>query len=391
MNPYYFDWAATAPMSERSLQTYLDTARTFRGNPSALHKEGIAAAQELAKQRKITAELLGFQDKQVYFTSGATESNAIVLQSLLWKRKAGRIIFSALEHDSILQYRRLLQTYGFDVRIIGAPNGYVSLSQLQNTLTDDTQMVCIMLVNNVLGTVQDIEALASVIREHQKRVNRVVHFHCDAVQALGKIPWNPNDLDIDSASFSAHKFQGPKGTGILYQRNATIDPLSRGGNQEMGVRPGTEHLAAIAAMNVALRQIIEEHEILLQHGMRLRRIFEEAIAPHASLMHLLSPSIDTDHPVTPFIITCAVPGVPSEVFTRVLYDGGFCVSSGSACSNNAPKGSDSLLTQTGFSPREASGAIRISFGQETTEEQMHQLCDRLITEAKTMTSMIRKR
>ncbi|MFA7019527.1 MAG: aminotransferase class V-fold PLP-dependent enzyme, partial [Sphaerochaetaceae bacterium] len=238
MKLHYFDWAATAPISEQALYTYHKVAKEYPGNPSSLHKEGQRSAKRLAAEREKTADLLQVAPEQIYYTAGGTESNSIVLNSLLWKRKPGRIIFSGLEHSSILQYRHFLETKGFEVISIRSPGGFVDIEALQENLTDNTQLVCVMLVNNILGTVQDLTSIAKILRQRAKPI----HLHCDAVQAVGKISFNLSDLDVDSASFSAHKFQGPRGTGILYQKSNTLQSLSRGGGQEQGLRSGTEHL-----------------------------------------------------------------------------------------------------------------------------------------------------
>jgi len=391
MIPYYFDWAATSPMSERSIQAYVETARNYRGNPSALHKDGVAAAKALHAERERTARLLKVSPKEIIYTSGATESNAIILQSLLWRPNPGRVVLSAIEHDSVLQYRRILESHGYEVELVRAPGGYVDPESLAQALNETTQMVCIMLVNNVLGTVQDMSELTRVIRNHEQRYGRRVHVHCDAVQAPGKIPFNLGSLGVDSASFSAHKFQGPKGTGFLYLRSESWEPLSRGGGQERGIRPGTEHLAAIVAMNIALEEALLTEGESLEQGALLRRLFEKSIAEEGSLVKLISPPFTSFHQCTPFIFTCVVPHIPSEVFTRIMYDKGFCISSGSACSNNASKGSNDLLTGAGIASTDAGSAVRISFGADTDEHQIRLLAETMIREARKMSSLMRKR
>lgn len=391
MIPYYFDWAATSPMSERSIQAYVDTARNYRGNPSALHKDGTAAAKVLASERERSARLLHVSPKKIVYTSGATESNAIVLQSLLWRPNPGQVILSAIEHDSVLQYRRILESHGYEVTLLPAPGGYVDPDDLSKALCENTRMVCIMLVNNVLGTVQDIQALSRVIRSHEQSTGRSVHLHCDAVQAIGKIPFDLSSRDIDSASFSAHKFQGPKGTGILYLRADSWEPLSRGGNQERGIRPGTENLAGIVAMNEALEETLSDQDRFLEQGERLRRVFEACIANETQVVKLISPAYESSRSCTPFILTCTVPKIPSEVFTRIMYDKGFCISSGSACSNNASKGSEGMLGGANITHEDAASAIRISFGRDTDEKQVRLLAETLIREARSLASIMRKR
>lgn len=391
MDPYYFDWAATSPMSERSIKAYTDTVRAYRGNPSALHKEGVEAAKFLSREREKSASLLKVSAKQIVYTSGATESNSIVLQSLLWRRSPGKVIISAIEHDSILQYRRLLENKGFNVVFLKAPQGYVDPESVAKALDDKTQMVCIMQVNNVLGTVQDIPSIAKVIRSYGQTTGRSIHLHCDTVQAIGKIPFDLPSMDVDSASFSAHKFQGPKGTGILFLKSGNLEPLSRGGGQEYGYRAGTENIGAIAAMNTALEDSLDSLDSVYSHITKLRDRFEDNIGKEKNLLSLLSPSIASDRPVSPSIVSLAVKGIPSEVFTRVMYDRGFCISSGSACSNNAPKKGEGVLAGASISSEDAASAIRISFGPETQLSQIDELTETLVRQANLMRSMIRKR
>jgi len=390
MTVQYFDWAATSPISERALSAYTESARTYRGNPSSLHEDGRAAARFLTMQRQASARLLGVQPQQICYTSGATEANAIIMQSLLWRRQPGKVILSSLEHDSILQYRRLLETYGFEVVIVGAPKGYVDPKEIAANLDERTQMICLLLVSNVLGTVQDIASVSSLLARHRQETGRRVHLHCDAVQAIGKITFDLDKLGVDSASFSAHKFQGPRGTGMLYLGTSTVEALSRGGAQEQGIRPGTEHVAAIAAMNVALEDALAQEQEHLLRARRIRRAFERRLEDHAGLM-LLSPSVDSGLAATPYICSVAAQGVPSEVLTRILYDMGYCVSSGSACSNNAPGKKHGLLVSAGFSPSLASSAIRVSFGPDTAEDEIIGLADAIGTEAGKLKKITRKR
>lgn len=385
MKLHYFDWAATAPISEQALYTYHKVAKEYPGNPSSLHKEGQRSAKRLATEREKTADLLQVAPEQIYYTAGGTESNSIVLNSLLWKRKPGRIIFSGLEHSSILQYRHFLETKGFEVISIRSPGGFVDIEALQENLTDNTQLVCVMLVNNILGTVQDLTTIAKILRQQVKPI----HLHCDAVQAVGKISFNLSDLDVDSASFSAHKFQGPRGTGILYQKSNTLQSLSRGGGQEQGLRSGTEHLAAIAAMNSALEETVSHLEQRLKKGNQLRTIFEAELEKFP-LVTLLSPSINSGAPVTPFVLSLAVKNLPAEVFTRILFDKGFCVSSGSACSSNSPHKRGGLFLEAGFTDEQASSSFRISFTSQTTEEQIRALAQTIGEEALRLHTLLRK-
>lgn len=389
MIPRYFDWAATTPMCAQALQAYQQTALTYIGNPSSLHKAGIDAAAFLKEQRGQTAILLGVPATTITYTSGATESDSIPILAQLWRRTPGRIIFSSIEHDAISQYRRLLQDKGFDIKILRARDGYVDPDELASLLTADTQLVCVMLVNNVVGTVQPIAEIAQRIRIFQKETGKMIHLHCDAVQALGKIPIDLIHLDVDSAAFSAHKFQGPRGVGILYNRTANLTALSKGGGQERMLRPGTENTAGIAAMNAALDNTMNGLPENLAKATVLRRDFEQRLSSLRGVA-LVSPSMDSNGRVSPYIAAISIHGIPSEIFTRVMYDRGYCISSGSACSNNTKLKSDTLLTSMGFSPSTAASTIRISFGPATSREELAQLCDTIQEESEKLQHIVRK-
>lgn len=387
MRTHYFDWAATTPISDKALQTYIESAKNYSANPSALHAEGKKARQFLEEQRAQIAKFLNVENKQLIFTSGATESNAIVLNSLLLRPKAGGVIFSSLEHDSMLQYNSFLTLKGFKVELLKGSRGFVTAQGLENLLTDDTQLVSIMLVSNVLGTIQNIKELVKVVRSYEERGGRKIHVHCDATQALGKIDFDLGELDLDSASFSAHKINGPRGVGLLYLKSGRIEVISRGGSQEMGIRGGTENVAAIAAMRCAIEESLTDLETKRLKAIKLRELFEKKIS-NCKAVTLLSPNYN-DNCVANILMVAT--NAPSEVFTRILYDKGFCVSSGSACSNNAPNKKNNLLLLNGFTDKEAANALRISFGYDTTEEQITKLAETICLEAEKFNAMTRSR
>ncbi len=362
MERLYFDTAATTAMGKRPLEVYREVAQQYIGNPSSLHKEGRQAANRLAEERSLTARLLEVEESQLFYTSGATESNAIILTSLLWKRKSGRVLMSALEHSSVTGYKPLLERHGFEVITLKTPGGYLDLDSLERELTPKTQLVCVTLVSNLLGTLQDLSKIVSLVRSRSP----LAHIHCDAAQAIGKVAFNLKELDVDSASFSGHKFRGPRGVGLLYLKSGTLQVASSGGGQEGGIRGGTEALPAIAALNAALEESLSNLETTLAKGRELHRLFVKRLK-EIPAFELLSPSKGE---FTPFIITIAIMGFPGEVFSRILYDRGFCLSSGSACSSNSPKANKSLFLNASFTPAQAEGSLRISFDRDTTQEEL---------------------
>ncbi|WP_320130832.1 cysteine desulfurase family protein [uncultured Sphaerochaeta sp.] len=367
----YFDNAATTPMGKEALEAYEATALDYIGNPSALHLEGRKAKQELQDCRENIARLLKVSPLNLTFTSGATESNSIVMNNLLWTQKPGEVILSNIEHPSISEYARLLKQVGWNVITINAPQGFIQPEDLKKALTKETRLVCCMLVNNVVGSIQNIAGLVETVREFQKQNGRKIHFHTDAVQALGKIPFSLSDLGVDSASFSAHKFNGPRGIGILYNTDSGLQALCRGGDQEDGLRPGTENLASIKAMTVALEQAFAFREEHFKKATAIQDMLQEELREFTQL----SPRSNC----SPYILALSVKPIPSEVFTRMLFDQGFCVSSGSACSNNVKKKGETVLSAMLVKPADSRSSIRLSFGYDTTLEDAKTLAETIRT------------
>jgi cysteine desulfurase len=361
----YFDNAATTPMSLEALQTYEKTATEYIGNPSALHKEGLEAKALLQQCRSSIANLLEVPSQSLVFTSGATESNSIILNNLVWTQRPGQVILSGIEHPSVAEYARLLRQLGWIVTSLNAPEGFVRTEDLKAALTDQTRLVICMLVNNVVGSIQNISELVGVVREYQTKTGRKIHFHTDAVQALGKIPFSLTGLNVDSASFSAHKFNGPRGIGILYTINPGLQSLSRGGEQENGLRPGTENLPAIAAMTTALENAFSSMEDHLRNVNEINALLRSELSEFT----ILSPQKDS----SPYILNLSVAPLPSEVFARILYDNGFCISSGSACSNNSKQKGETVLSSMLIHSSDAKSSIRLSLGFNTTLPEAREL------------------
>ncbi len=375
---HYFDWTATTPMSRNAIDAYSETAGRYIGNPSSTHPLGLLAKARLDQERTRIAAILGVKAKDLYFTSGGTESDSIILSSLLQSPSPGEIITSAIEHSAILEFRKTLESAGWTFTALKCPGGYLNLDDLRAALNDKVRMVCLMKVNNVTGTVQDTAAAASIIRDHSRRTGRPIHIHCDAVQALGKIPFRPESEDLDSAAFSAHKVCGPRGVGLLWCRSRSISPLSRGGGQEKGLRPGTENLAGICAMGVAIEDAVSS----LERNYPIVKSYRRSLLDTAVEcgFKILSP-IDCgplDGPkASPYILNISVRPAPSEVFLRVMADKGFCLSAGSACSSNSRGKAESVLSAMNIDPADRMSSIRISIGADNTEDQVKGLCTAL--------------
>lgn len=361
----YFDNAATTKLSERALQAYSDTARLFWGNPSSVHRLGLEARRKLEEERSAIARLMGLPSSSLFFTSGATESIAAVISSLLFTTP-GKIIISRIEHEAVASWLPVLRQHGWKTEELRAKGGFVSAEDLRAALTPDTKLVAIMAVNNVTGAIEPIEELVRTVREYEKEGRRRIFFFSDSVQALGKVEYSPDKLGIDGASFSGHKINGPRGIGMLYLRNpSAFRPLAPAGGQEKGKRGGTENLPAISALRAAAEEwLSDQAEKNAKAAERKARIVE---ALRSCGYDLISPEHSS-----PYIVSFSSL-LPSEVYTRMLSDRGVCASSGSACSNNAKGEGEKILLGMGVRPDTASRAVRISLSNSTTDEEIEGL------------------
>lgn len=361
----YFDNAATTLLSKRASEEYIKTALLYSGNPSSIHRLGLKAKKELEKRREHIASILSIEPSSIIFTSGATEAISLFFQSLLWMEK-GTIIISRIEHEAVSSWIPYLKKMGWNVILLKAKGGFVRPEDLLSSLTPDTKAVAIMSVNNTIGTIQPIKELVECTREYEKKNGRKILFFSDSVQALGKIDLRLKEWDIDGASFSGHKINGPRGIGFLYSKNPElIRPLAQAGGQERGKRGGTENLPAIASFDTALTSYLENRE---ENEKRIREIKDYLVREITKI----GLNIFTPQNSSPYILSIEAP-LPSEVFTRMLMDKNICVSSGSACSNNAKGKTEGVLEAMGIQNQRAKKAIRISMSNDTTMQEAEEL------------------
>jgi len=358
---HYFDWASSA------IPEYPRFNAPF-GNPSSLHHEGRLAKEALESARSRCAGVLNVPPETLYFTSGGTESNCIVLYSYIARQGAGRITASLGEHSSVTENLRILDRLGRQTGVIPIdPLGRVTEALLLKTLTqyDNTRFAAIMAVNNETGTINDIAGLRKIM------AGKPVHFHCDMVQAAGKIPVDIVGSGVDSASFSAHKIGGPRGIGLLYLRKP-LEVLYTGGGQEKHIRPGTENV--IGAL--ALAQCLENHalpEIVAEEYAKAkarcdRLICELKKIARCRLIPAERESDDYAAEFSPYIVQAAFKDIPGEVMARALDDLGFAVSTGSACSSARPE--RPVLAAMGIDDKLGLEGIRVSQGWSTTDEEI---------------------
>ncbi len=379
----YLDWAATAIPDPAVLEESQEIALNYYGNPSSYHKPGKKARDKVTETRQRCASLLGVKPEQIIFTSGGTEGNNLVFGSLLRKKKSFSLIISGIEHPSGYDPAFLLKEKGGIIKTVNAAeDGIVDPRRFAELIDKDTALISVMLVNNETGAIQPIAEIADHIRKKEKEYRTRIHFHCDMVQALAKIPVDMNQLDIDSASFSAHKFRGPRGTGFLYLRKEK-DFYTAGGEQEMGFRPGTENLPGIWGMSRTMEKYIP---LVPDNSIKIGALRKTLRNQIQSLEFCrLIPEKSTDL-YSPYIITFFVPRIPGEILVRVLSDKGFAVSTGSACSRTSTKRTRGL-EHMGISKETALSALRVSFGYTTTAEEISEFCDALRDEVPLLLSM----
>lgn len=356
----YFDNAATTKIYDDALTSYVQVSQKFFGNPSSLHQLGVDAYQVLIKARAQVASLLSVLPEEIFFTSGGTESNNWAIKgTALEKSVFGKhIITTKIEHPSVLQTCKQLERFGFEVTYLDVDSkGIVSVDQLKENLRKDTILVSVMAVNNEVGAVQPIAEIAKVLEEYPS-----IHFHVDAVQAVERASQLLAIGRIDLLSLSAHKFHGPRGVGILYKKfGRKIQALLTGGGQEKGERSTTENLPGIVATTKALRMSLEEKSVTSELRSQLWK--ELVTKPE---IRIFSPEDGASH-----VLCFAIKGVRGEVVVHAFENHGIYISTTSACSSKKADSSSTLYAMN--VPTEwATGAVRVSFSNDNTKEEVEQ-------------------
>lgn len=366
----YADNAATTKMSRTAINAMLPYMETIYGNPSSLHTVGQTAAESLQNFRETIAKTLGVTAREIYFTSGGSESdNQAILTAAQYgaKKDKRHIISTAFEHHAVLHTLKKLEKQGYEIELLDVgPNGTVTAEQVKNAIRFDTCLVTIMYANNEIGSVMPIAEIGKICRE------RGVFFHTDAVQAAGHLPINAAEQNIDMLSLSAHKFHGPKGVGVLYiRRGIPVANLIEGGAQEQGKRAGTENLAGIAGMTAALTEAVEHMDENTRKVTALRDRLIEGLkkVPHSAL---------NGDPVNrlPGNVSMCFEGIEGESLLLMLDEYGICASSGSACTSGSLDPSHVLLA-IGRPHEIAHGSLRLSICEENTEEEVDYMLEKI--------------
>jgi cysteine desulfurase len=377
----YLDWAATALPDGDVLESKNKVEMEYFGNPSSLHGEGKRARELLFKSRQKVAEVLGCSSSEIVFTSGGTESNNMILFSLLkrpsrqsLKSEHGRkkhIIISGLEHLSVYNPAVNLEKMGFRVTIIRAgEDGRIKPEKIASALDEHVVLVSLMFVNNETGAVQPVAEVGQLIKKYANSTGRSIIFHVDAVQGFGKLPFKPLEWSVDAASISAHKLGGPKGSGAFFLRKG-IKPefLYTGGEQEEKRRPGTEDIAGCYGLARVAGKSMQHMEERYEKVMKIMARLINNLSSIQGIVFI--PAIRSgqyEGGFSPYILKIAFPPIPGEVLVRMCEERGFFISTGSACSSRQKKSRHRVLANMGIKEEVASSSIRISIGWKTKDE-----------------------
>ena len=358
----YLDHAATTAVWPQAARAALEAMTDGFANPSSRHGPGLEAARRLGAHRGTVAAALGCDPEEVCFTSGGTEGDGWAIRGALTlgKRRGAHIVTTAIEHAAVLEPMKALRQEGYEVTFL-APDraGHIDPQAVADALRPDTVLLSMMLVNNELGTLLPVAQAARLVKER----GCPALVHTDAVQAFLKVPFTPRALGVDLLTVSGHKVGAPKGIGALYlRRGLKLPPLLAGGGQERGLRPGTEPTAQIAAFAAACAAWGAD-ALITKRILEVKNYAAETLAalPGAELVSAGD---------APHILALSLPGYPSEMLVRALWDRGICVSSGSACHRGKPS---HVFAALGLPKRTLMGVLRVSFGPENTRADVDRL------------------
>lgn len=362
----YFDNSATTPIFPQSLDAYIKTSQRIIGNPSSLHDLGNQANRLLQQARKQIAELITVTPDEIYFTSGGTEGDNWVLKgTMIEKREYGNhMIISGIEHPAVSETAEQLKSLGVEVSIAPVNNqGFVIVDELKKLIRKDTVLVSIMAVNNEIGSIQPILEISELLKEYPK-----IHFHVDAVQAIGKVSLSEWLTErVDFATFSAHKFHGPRGIGFIYwKKGRRLAPLLNGGGQEKNQRSGTENVPAIVAMAKALRIALDRKLQKPDHTKHLKEVLINALKAYEKVT-----IFSEGEAYAPHILCFSLKGIRGEVLVHALEEKQIFISTTSACSSRKHLASSTLHAMR-VPDDLATSAVRISLDESNSMAEVEQ-------------------
>lgn len=367
----YFDNSATTRCYDSVRDIMLKTMMEDYGNPSSMHQKGVDAEKYIKEATTIIAKNMKVNEKEIFFTSGGTESNnwALIGGALANKRAGNHIITTAIEHPAVAEPLRMLEEQGYAVTRLGVDaDGMISLEELKSALTENTILVSTMYVNNEVGAVQPVEQIAKLVHENCPQAL----YHVDAIQAFGKYEIFPKKLGIDLLSASGHKIHGPKGVGLFYMNEkAKVSPIIYGGGQQRGMRSGTDNVPGIAGLGQAVLECYQNRTEKNEYLYELK----EYLAKRLGELDDVVINGTTDRTKSaPHILNVSFVGAGSEVLLHTLEDRQIYVSAGSACSTHK-RAKSSTLSAMGAGAKEMDSAVRFSFSEENTKEQIDELME----------------
>ena len=370
MKVRYFDNAATTPISEKVLIKMFPYLTSAYGNASAMYTIGRHSKKAIDEARLEVANIINANYKEIYFTSGGSESDNIAIKGFAYSNKdrGNHIITSKIEHHAILESCETLEKQGFEITYLNVDKeGMVNLNELINSIRPDTLLISIMFANNEIGTIQPIEEISKIAKAKN------IIFHTDAVQAVGNIPIDVEKMGIDMLSMSAHKLHGPKGVGALYVKSGiNFEKCMNGGHQEKNKRAGTENVAGIVGLGEACKLARHNLEYHMKYLTGLREHYINKVSKEISNIKI-NGSLQKRLPGNANI---SFIGADSQELLFKLDEFGICASSGSACNTGSQEPSH-VLTAIGLTQEEAGGALRTTFGEDNTFEDIDFLVDKL--------------
>lgn len=367
----YFDNAATTRVKKEVVEAMLPYCEEKYGNPSSMYTKGREARRAVEEAREKVAHLINAKPNEIYFTSCGSESDNTAIKGIAYAnwRKGKHIITSKIEHPAVLHTCQSLEKQGFEVTYINVDaNGFIKLDELKNSIRNDTILISIMFANNEIGTIQPIEEIAKIAKMYN------ILFHTDAVQACGNIPIDVKRMGIDLLSLSGHKLYAPKGIGALYVRSGIeFEKFMDGGHQEKNKRAGTENVPGIVALGKACELAKNNLQNHMKHLQEIRDYYINKLESKISDVRLNG----TRKKRLPGNANFSFKGVEGEALLLNLDAKGICASSGSACTTGSNSPSH-VLTAIGLSQELANGALRTTFGEENTKEDVDYLIDSLV-------------
>lgn len=378
----YLDNCATTKPRDEVIDAMVECLRNDFANPSSLHSFGHRVEKKIDDARSVIAKALNVLEKEIYFTSGGTESTNIALNGLIEKNKKYRkIITTKIEHSSVLDKLRSYRDKGYEIVEVSVDNkGMIDTDELYKSVDNNTSLISLFHVNNEIGSINNISDIIKKIRE----INKNVYVHVDGVQAFGKIKVDLKDLDCDTYSISSHKIYGPKGIGLLYIRDGIkINPLVLGGGQERNIRSGTENVPGIIGFGVAAKLMIENFEKENNLAKSLKEYLIENLKKFDDVV------INTPNHSSNYITSVSFKDVRAEVLLHYLEQDEIYISTASACTSNGTKKSH-VLEAMGLDSNYSSGTIRICTSKDITKDDIDEFISKLSKYIKEIRDIMRK-